>query len=272
MTMGHALCRRGAAVVIVMAGLPGPGGPAAEPAWAQEAPLDDLLVAPPDTTMEVFGSGTDPYGGMSFIENYDLDITVVAQARGALRENTSPRLLVTAVRLSSAREAAEVLAAIGEPVSAEDMGSSAEMDEFRAAFGLPDPYIESLPPPRRDVVARVVVMAEDHRMAEMAWATGRDVVVLADLERDGSGEVPSIMHQTLDAYRAAFPDVTMPAGTRAGPSWTLVGGAALAVLAVVGLLLALAGRRWGTTTPPRPSVATVPQIPGDGPSRARANW
>lgn len=268
--MGYELCRRRVAVgVIALAGLIGAWGPATAPAWAEEPFLDDLLVAPPGATMEVFGSAADEYDGLSFIENFDLDITVAAEARGAVRVDGSPELLVTAVRLASARQAADVLRALGEPVAAEDMNSGE--DELLVELGLDDQHVEPLPSARRGAVARRIVMGDDFGFAEMAWATGRDVVVIAQLGLDGPGEVVPIMHETLDAHRAAFPEVTMPAGTPAGPSWTVVAGVVVAVLAAVGLFLLLAqrGRR---TTRVRPPAAAVPQAPGEGSSRARVNW
>lgn len=204
--MGHALCRRRAVMgVIAMAGLLGAWGPASLPALAQEAPIDDLLVAPPGTTLEVLNPAAGEYDGMSFIENFDRDITVAAEARAALRVDGSPKLLVTAVRLSSAREAADALAAIGESIAAQDMPSNPKMDEVWAGLGMPDPYIEALPQSRRDVVVRQIVMSEDYRPVEMAWASGQDVIVVADLDRDNPGVVPPIMYEALDAHRAASP-------------------------------------------------------------------
>lgn len=272
--MGHVLGRRRLhAMAALLAAIVTSGAVAVGPALAEEAAAPaDLLVAPPGAQVQAGDAGADAYTGGSFLENYDVDVTILAEATGAIMQGGTPQILVTAVRLGSEADAAEALAAIGSPVSPEEMLADPDVAALMEAMGAEDPHVEVLPEPGVGAVARKVVVSERYSLVEFARATGRDLVVLAQLGGDGSGEVLPIMRQTLDAHLAAFPDVTLPAGARSGPSWVLVGGVAAAVLAVLGLFVARAGRGRRTTVPVRPSTAPVPQVHGDGPSRARANW
>ncbi len=193
-------------------------------------------------------------------------------ASGAIRVGRDLAVLVTVVRLATEADAAEALAAMGSPLSPEEMTADPAVAASLETMGAEAPYVEVLSSPGVGAVARRVVVSERYALVEFARATGRDLVVLAQLGVDGSGEVLPIMHETLDAHRAAFPDVTMPAGARSGPSWTLVGGVAAAVLGVLGRFVVLARRGRRATAPARRSTASVPLGPHEEPSRARVNW
>lgn len=242
------------------------------PALAEEPPPADLLLAPTGTELVTSEEGLSGAVHGDFLDGYpNLDVTVLDGASGAIRVGRHLAVLITVVRLATEADAAEALAAMGSPMSPEEMTADPAAAAALEAMGAEDPYVEVLSSPGIGAVARRVVVSERYDLVEFARATGRDLVVLAQLGVDGSEEVLPIMHETLDAHRAAFPDVTMPTGARSGPSWMLVGGVAAAALGVFGLFVALArGRR--TTAPIWRSTVSVPPAPDDGPSRARVNW
>lgn len=271
--MGHALCRRRVhAMAALLVAVVSAGALAVGPAGA-EAPPEDLLVTPPGLKLLTSTGPVDTDLHGNFLAFYPgLDYMVVDGAMGAVRrDDYLGAMMITVVRLANKRQAAEALAAFGGPIATDVADLDAVVAQGLADQSIELRPVEVLPQPSPDSMARRLTVSEGAQLVEFARATGRDLVVFAQLG-DTSGEVLPVMHETLDAHRAAFPDMTMPAAARAGPSWVLVGGVAAVVLAVLGLVVALPGRRRLTRILSRPSTVLVPPAHGGGPSRARANW
>lgn len=269
--MGHAVGGRHAgvvgAVLAMLAGLLAVSPTAA----VAEPPVTDLLVAPDGAELVTRDGGNRSTDHGDFLHLHeDLDVTVVDGASGAIRYNGDLGILVTVVRLATERQAAEALSALARPVSAEELAAGREQGV--SVFGDAEPHVEALPAPRAGAVGRRAVTGS-FSVVEFARATGRDLVVLAQL--DGSIEPHPVLHAALDAHRMAFPDVTMPADAASSPPWVAVGAGAAAVLAAAGVLLVVTRTRRGSRPrrrPGQPASAVSSTTHPDGAPTARMNW
>lgn len=221
---------------------------------AAEGPLDELLVAPPGTTLttprdvltsqQARAADADRDWGRMFEEYLEIDVVATDGAVGAIRDGTGEWVLVTAVRLPSKDDALAVMGALRGPMAT----------------------VEQLPPVSPGSVSRRITARTEFGelvVIELARRRDRDVVIIADTNVASEGPSP-LATRVLEANLAAFPSED-GGGSSVPLAIGVLGGLAVVALVVVRTRGSRPAKR-GASAPPSPTTGSV-VVPG-----ARVNW